>query len=204
MPVPARVGAVCGVLAPTAFVGAWVVGGLLTEGYDPVREAISQLAREGAPTRILMTSGLVAFGVLLPVWAVVLGARLGSRSVQGAATVAGLATLAVAALPLTREPGGTQDLLHAVAAGTGYLAMALTPLLAVRPLRSAGRPRAAVASAVVGATSGAALIGTLLVEDAAGGLQRLGLGVVDGWHVVAAVLVLRSAGPRVLAGGSAR
>jgi hypothetical protein len=44
-------GRCCGVLAPTAFVGAWVTGGLLTEGYDPVRQAISQLAREGAPTR---------------------------------------------------------------------------------------------------------------------------------------------------------
>jgi hypothetical protein len=138
-----------------------------------------------------MTGGLIVFGLLLPVWAVVLGRRLGSRPVQAAATVAGLATLAVAALPLTREPGGTQDLLHAVAAGTGYLAMALTPLLAVRPLRRAGHPGAAAASAVVGVLSAAALVGTLLAGDVAGALQRLGLGVVDGWHVVAAFVVLR-------------
>ena len=188
-----RVGAVCGVLAPTAFVGAWLVGGLLTEGYDPVGQAISQLAREGAATRPLMTGGLVAFGLLVPVWAVVLGRRLRSRAVQVAATTAGLATLAVAALPLTREPGGTQDLLHALAAGVGYLAMALTPLLAVAPLRRAGHPRAAAASAVVGAVSATALAASLLVPDLTGALQRLGLTVVDGWHVVAAVLVLRSA-----------
>jgi hypothetical membrane protein len=194
--VPARLGAACGVLAPSAFVGAWVVAGLETQGYDPVRSAISQLAREGAPTRVLMTSGLVVFGLLLPVWAAVLGGRLRSRPVWAAATVAGLATLAVAALPLTREPGGTQDLLHALAAGIGYLAMALTPLLAVGPLRRAGHAATAAASALVGVISAAALVGTLVVADAAGALQRLGLGVVDAWHLVAAVLVLRFAGAR--------
>jgi hypothetical protein len=111
--------------------------------------------------------------------------------VQVAATTAGLATLAVAALPLTREPGGTQDLLHALAAGVGYLAMALTPLLAVSALRRAGRAGAAAASAAVGALSATALVASLLVPDATGALQRLGLTVVDGWHVVAALLVLR-------------
>lgn len=191
MTVPRRLGAVCGVAGPVAFVVAWLVGGMLADGYDPAREAISQLAREGAPTRPLMTAGLVAFGLLLPVWAVVLGRALDSRAVQVAATVAGLATLAVAALPLTREPGGTQDLLHAVAAGTGYVAMALTPLLAVLPLRWAGRPRAAAGSAVVGAISAAALIGTLAVGTGSGGLQRLGLTVVDGWHVAVAARLLR-------------
>ena len=193
MPVPARLGAACGVLAPSAFVGAWLLGGLLTDGYDPVDQASSQLAREGAATRPLMTAGLVAFGLLVPVWAIVLGRRLGSRPVQAAVTTAGVATLAVAALPLTREAGGTQDLLHALAAGVGYLAMALTPLLAVAPVRRAGHPRAATASAVVGALSAAALIGSLLVPEATGALQRLGLTVVDGWHVVAALLVLRTA-----------
>jgi hypothetical membrane protein len=191
--VPVRLGAACGLLGPTAFVGAWLVGGLLTDGYDPVGQAISQLAREGAATRPLMTGGLVAFGLLVPVWAVVLGRRLGSRPVRFAATTAGLATLAVAALPLTREPGGTQDLLHALAAAVGYLAMALTPLLAVPALRRAGRPGAAAASAVVGVVSATALVASLLVPGATGALQRLGLTVVDGWHVVAALLVLRSA-----------
>jgi hypothetical protein len=88
-PVPVRLGAACGVLGPAAFVGAWLLGGLLTQGYDPVDQAISQLAREGAATRPLMTAGLVAFGLLVPVWAIVLGRRLGSRPVQAAVTTAG-------------------------------------------------------------------------------------------------------------------
>ncbi|HVM28027.1 MAG TPA: DUF998 domain-containing protein [Mycobacteriales bacterium] len=188
-------GTLCGIAGPTAFVGAWVVGGLVTDGYDPLQDAISRLAAEGAPTRPLMTAGLVAFGVLVPVWARVLGERLDSAPLRRVVTVAGLATLAVAALPLTREGGTTQDALHAVAAGTGYLAMAATPLVAAPLLRRRGRTRAAAVSVAVGVLSAACLVGTLVVgEDGAlgsGGLQRLGLTVVDAWHVVAAVAVLR-------------
>ena len=191
MPLPRTVGALCGIAAPAAFVTAWAVGGLRAEGYEPLRDAISELAAEGAGTRPLMTTGLVAFGVLLPVWAVLLGRVLGSAAVRGAAVVAGVATLAGALLPLTREGGQTQDALHGVAAGIGYVAMALTPLLAAGPLRRLGHDRAAGTSAVVGVVSAAALVGTLLVEDRSGGLQRLGLAVVDLWHVAVAVWVLR-------------
>ncbi|MDQ3611104.1 MAG: DUF998 domain-containing protein, partial [Actinomycetota bacterium] len=51
------------------FVGGWLVNGLRTDGYDPLSDAISQLAREGAPTRAAMTACFVVFGLLLPVWA---------------------------------------------------------------------------------------------------------------------------------------
>lgn len=191
MPLPRTVAAACGIVAPLAFVGAWLVGGLRTEGYDPLADAISQLAREGAPTRALMTSGFVVFGLLLPVWAFRLGRELDSRAVRNAAVVAGVATLGVALLPLTREGGQPQDVGHAVAAGIGYVAMALTPLLATGPLRRLGYERAAATSVVVGVLSALALVGTALVVDRSGGLQRLGLGVVDLWHVAAAVWVLR-------------
>jgi hypothetical membrane protein len=185
-----RLAAVCGVLGPSAFVGAWLLGGLQTQGYEPLRDAISQLAREGADTRPLMNTGFVVFGLLIPVWALLLRRVLGT-GVAVAATVAGLATLAVGLLPLTREGGQPQDVGHAVAAGIGYIGMALTPLLAVAPLRRLGHTRAAATSAVVGIVSATALVGSLLVAQRAGGLQRLGLTVVDAWHVVVAVWVLR-------------
>lgn len=181
-----RVAAACGIAGPVAFVGGWLVNGLRTEGYDPLTEAISQLAREGAPTRPSMSVCFVLFGVLLPVWAPVVARELGVPALRPVVTVAGLATVAVAALPLSREGGGTQDALHAVAAGTGYVAMALTPLVAASGLRGTAR----AASLAVGAVSVAALVGTLLVEGS-GGLQRLGLTVVDVWHVVVAAIVLR-------------
>ena len=188
-----RVGAVCGIAGPLSFVSAWAVGGLIRDGYDPLSDAISQLAREGVPTRPLMTTGLVAFGVLVPVWSIALSRELRSRALLPVVSVAGLATLAVAALPLTREEGGTQDTLHAVAAGIGYVAMSATPLVGAAALRRLGHDRAAATSAVVGAVSVAALVGTLLVADRSGGLQRLGLTVVDAWHVAVATWVLRRA-----------
>jgi hypothetical protein len=112
-----RVAAACGVLGPASFVGAWLVGGLLRDdGYDPLHDAISRLAQVGVDTRPLMTAGFVAFGVLVPVWARELGRRWESPLLRRVVTTAGVATLAVAALPLTREGGTTQDALHAVAA----------------------------------------------------------------------------------------
>ena len=195
-----RWGAACGVLAPTSFVGAWLVGGLLTDGYDPLQDAISRLAAEGAATRPLMSAGMVTFGVLVPVWARTLGDWLGSSPLRAVVTVAGISTIAVAALPLTQEGGTTQDALHAVAAGIGYVAMTATPLVAAPLLRRRGHRLAAAASVAVGLVSAAALVGTLAIgEDGqvgSGGLQRLGLTVVDAWHVVAAVAFLRSRGRR--------
>ena len=172
-----------------AFVGGWAVNGVRTDGYDPLRDAISQLAREGAPTRLSMTVCFVVFGVLVPVWAPTVARELGAPSLRPAVTVAGLATVAVAALPLTRDPGGTQDLLHALAAGTGYVAMAMTPLLAVGALRRAGRRTAAALSGLAGVVSASALVLTVVAEQS-GLFQRLGLGVVDLWHVVVAGWVL--------------
>lgn len=191
MPLPRTLGALCGIAAPTAFITAWSVAGLRAEDYQPLTDAISDLAREGEPTRGLMTAGLVAFGALLPVWAPVLGRRLESAAVRNAAAVAGVATLGVALLPLTREGDATQDTLHAVAAGTGYLAMALTPLLGAVALRRLGADRAAAGSVVVGLLSAAALVGSTVLEERSGGLQRLGLTVVDLWHLAVAGWVLR-------------
>ncbi len=185
MDVPRRLGAACGIAGPIAFVGGWLVNGLRTDGYDPLSDAISQLAREGAPTRAAMTACFVAFGVLVPVWAKTVSEELAVPALRPVVTVAGLATLGVALLPLSREGGGTQDVLHAVAAGTGYLAMAATPFVAATGLRGPAR----LASTAVGLVSAGALVGTLVV-DGSGGLQRLGLTVVDAWHVVVAALVL--------------
>jgi hypothetical membrane protein len=189
--VPRRLGAVCGIAAPTAFVAGWVVNGLRTDGYDPLAHAISQLAREGAPTRAAMTACFVAFGLLLPLWAGVVARELGVPALRWVVTLAGLATLAVAALPLTREGGQAQDTGHAVAALVGYVAMAVTPLVAARGLRGWRRE----ASLLVGLASAFALA-TSVAVDAGGGYQRLGLTLVDAWHVVVASWVLLRARSR--------
>lgn len=187
-----RLALVCGVLGPTAFVTAWAVGGLQAEGYSPVRSAISQLAREDAPTAPLMTAGLLAFGVLVPVYAWALGRALGSPGLRRAATTSGLATLAVAGLPLSRETGQPVDVLHAVAALTGYVAHALCPLLGGRRLRN---PAARRASYAVAGLSAVSLAASTAGTELTGLFQRTGLTLVDGWLVVLAVLLLRGRRP---------
>ena len=44
--------------------GAWAISGAATTArYSPVDDAISNLARIGAPTRVAMTLGFVVFGL---------------------------------------------------------------------------------------------------------------------------------------------
>lgn len=184
MDVPRRLGATCGVLAPAAFVGGWLVNGARTPGYQPLEDAISQLAREGAPTRVSMTVCFVVFGLLICVWARTVARELAVPALWPVVTVAGIGTLAVAAVPLTRAGAQAQDTGHAVAALAGYVGMAGTPFVAATGLH--GRTR--WTSLAIGAVSVCALIGSVVTGN--GGLQRLGLTVVDAWHVVVATAVL--------------
>jgi hypothetical protein len=183
--------AVCGLVAPASFVGAWAVCGALRDGYDPVEQAISQLARVGTSNRLGMTAGFVSFGVLLPIFASGLPSLLATGpALRRVATVAGVSTLFVAALPLQASEGGTGDALHAAAAGVGYLAMAASPALAVRPLWRGSRRTAAIASGAVSVVSAGALVASLTTGPT-GLWQRVGLGVVDAWFASVAIWALR-------------
>lgn len=178
-----RIGAWCGIAAPVSFVGGWLVAGARAHGYSPLHDHISELARVGAPTRPLMTAAFVGFGLLTPAWGRALGRSLGAPEVRAAVTAAGVTTLGVAALPLGGRYG---DGAHALAAGLGYVAMALSPLLAARHLPD----RTRTAAAAVGVASGL-LLGGSLIGPEAGALQRAGLGVVDVWFAAMAARELR-------------
>jgi hypothetical membrane protein len=174
-----------------SFVGGWVVAGELRPGYSPLREAISQLARIGAPHRPLMTTAFVAFGVTVPAFAPVLAHSLGvGKELTCSLSLAGLATLGVAAFPLSRSGGGAEDLVHGIFATLGYIGMALSPMFGAVALHRRGHTRAAVASGAVGVVSAASLAATAFASDV-GLFQRLGLGVVDAWLVVMAISILR-------------
>lgn len=183
----------CGLLAPASFVGGWLVSGARTPGYSPVDQAISQLAREGAPTRLLMTGAFMGFGLLLPVYARTLSRAVGSPALRAAMTAAGVTTLGVAAFPLARTEGGAQDLLHALWASSGYVAMSASPLIAGQALAVLGHRRAAWTARTVGLLSAASLVAS--VTGAHPGLfQRAGLTVVDVWFAGMAVVLLRDDG----------
>jgi hypothetical membrane protein len=181
-----------GVVGPLSFIGGWVAAGALRPEYSPVREAISQLARLGAPHRPLMTTAFVAFGVTVPVFAPVLADSLGAgKPLTASLSLAGLATLGVAAFPLSRAGGGAADLVHGTFATLGYVGMAISPMFGAAGLFRRGHVHAAVASGTVGLVSAAALAATAFAFDV-GLFQRLGLGVVDAWLVVMAVSILRA------------
>jgi hypothetical membrane protein len=163
-----------------------VIAGARTKGYSPVDDAISLLAATDSHTRGLMTVGFVGFGVAVPVFAIALRDALPGRA-WVAALVSGLATLGVAAFPL--HVSVTIDRLHGTFATLGYVALALVPFLAARPLAREGRRGAAIASRLVAAMAAACLAATPIA--ASNGLfQRAGLTIVDAWLVATAIVLL--------------
>jgi hypothetical protein len=133
-----------------------------------------------------MTAGFVCFGVAVPIYGLALRDALRGRAWL-AATVTGLATLGVAAVPL--DVSKTVDLVHGGFASVGYAALALTPLLAAAPLATHGHRRAAAVSRVVGVLSGACLLATI-VGSASGLFQRAGLTLGDLWLAASAAAII--------------
>lgn len=158
-----------GVLVLTA---AWSLGGLLTDGFDPVRQSISQLQRDGAATSAVMTVAFVGFGVGGLAFAPLL-----PRAARVALTVASVATLGAALSPLGEVRGGRQDVLHLGFGATGYLSLSLLPLLAAASW--SGRARAA--ALVAGVVTSACLLGTVPADAVSGALQRAGFLVAHLW-----------------------
>ena len=128
-----RHGAWFGLAGPTIFIGGWLTAGALRPDYSPINDAISQLARLGAPNRAVMTSAFIGFGLSLPIFGQALAEALDDgKGVEYAAALAGLATLGVAAFPLAARSGGREDLLHTIWAVAGYVGTASAPLIASR------------------------------------------------------------------------
>jgi hypothetical protein len=181
-----RLAAVGGLVGPVLFAGAWIAGSVISPGYSVIDDPISRLAAVGVDTRALMTAGFIAFGIGLPVYAVALRRTVdGPAWITAAAT--GLATLAVAALPLDRSAG--VDRWHGLAAGIGYVTLAATPLLAVRPLGQRGHRRLSRLGVVATVVAGASLL-LSSTSLPTGAFQRLGLTAADLWVATSAVAML--------------
>lgn len=170
-------------MGPVAFVSAWAVGGLRMPDYSPVHDAISQIAAVGSPERALMTTGFVVYGVAVMVGGLAVRSSIVHRAWL-AVVINGLATVAVAALPL--DVLATGDQAHGAAATVGYVSLALVPALAAGPLAHAGRRRAATVSVAASVAIGVCLALTV-VADANGAFQRAGLGIGDVWLIAAGI-----------------
>lgn len=181
-----RVRAAAGALGVLFVTAAWVLAGITTDGFDPVRQSISQLQRDGTTTGAVMTVAFVAFAAGALALTPVVGQRLGPAA-RLALTVAALATLGAAVSPLGEVRGGGQDTVHLAFGSTGYLSLSVLPLLAALRLR--GRARAA--SLACGVTASACLLGTVPADAVSGALQRAGFLAGHLWLLGFAVAVLR-------------
>jgi hypothetical membrane protein len=181
-----------GILGPACFVGGWLVAAALRPGFSSTHQAISQLAREGAPHRLLMTGAFVAFGVVMPIFARPLTRALeGGRLLRAAVTLAGLATLGVAFCPLSASGSGTRDLVHGAFATTVYITMVASAGFGAIALSRRQRAVAARVSAAVAILAAASLATTTTGHDV-GLFQRAGLTLIDIWFVVIAISILRN------------
>lgn len=126
-----------------------------------------------------MSAGFVAFGVGVPLYGLALREALPGSRAWIAAVVTGVATLGVAATPL--DVSDTVDSLHGLFASTGYVSLALLPVLTRRT------PAAVATTAFI-----AACVALTPFVDANGLLQRAGLTAGDLWIIWSASAILRT------------
>ncbi|MCC5947418.1 MAG: DUF998 domain-containing protein [Nitriliruptoraceae bacterium] len=195
-----RLAAWAGIVGLLLYIGGWFVAGLTAPGFDPTQQAISELFAQGVAWRVrgpvvvgLLVSGaaLVAFA-----WAVDRTAPGRGRAGPALIALAGVSTLLVVAAPCSPGCPGTGasgiDLAHTFVAGTGYLSLALAPLVLAWRLR----PHWALGAAVSAAIGGASLVGFAVryldVVTAVPGLQQRAVNTLaDVWYLLAAVWILR-------------
>lgn len=195
-----RVLMVLTVVGVGAYVATWAVLGAAAEGYDPLRQAISELFDLGAPDwqRFTLAGVLLVTGIaLLPVGPV-LDRLMPGRGRLGPflAVVAGVGTMSVAFFPCTAGCPGVgasfTDTMHAVLAGGGYIGLVTAPIAFWWRLRGTAWRDLGRAGLVLGglATLGF-LVRNLGVDGLAGLQQRVFNTLADAWYVLAAVVVLR-------------
>jgi hypothetical protein len=73
--------AICGMLSPIVYTGAWILGGILQSDYSHIRDDISSLFAVGAPNQRLFQSLMIISSVLLFIF--YLGLHEGINDVGG-------------------------------------------------------------------------------------------------------------------------
>jgi hypothetical membrane protein len=188
-----------GIIGSASFTAGWLAAGELTPHYSVIHQTISELARTGAPQRLLMTSAFVVFGLGTIVFGTVLSKSLGNPRFLGtSAVLVGASTLGIAAFPLSQHGGTAEDLLHECFAIVAYIGGASMPVIAGLEFRRSNRNLAgnisvAVGSCVIG-------LSAALFFSYAGLFQRLGVTIVLSWIAAISILLLRA----VFAGGCMR
>jgi predicted phosphodiesterase/hypothetical membrane protein len=184
-------------VAVIALVGGWTwAAALQPGGFDARSETISALAASATPHRWVMTTGLVVTGLAHVVTAWALGAA--HRTGRMVLAAGGVATLAVAALPLpSRAESSTA---HTVVATASFVLLGMWPWFAARtgPGPRVLTPRVARPAAVVLTASVASLgLGGALSSGTFGLHERIVAALTVVWPLVTAIGVWWWAGHRI-------
>ncbi len=191
---------VAGVFGVVLYVSTWAVLGFVVDGYDPLRQAISELFDLGAPawSRRTLSSVLLVTGFALIPFGFALDRALPGRGRLGAWLIAaaGVGTAVVAFFPCTDGCPGYgstfTDTMHVVWAGGGYLGLVLAPLVFGLRLRGTDAGRLATAGLVLGGLATAGFLLRNIGPEVLPGLQqRVFNTAADVWFLLAAVEGLR-------------
>lgn len=195
-----RLGGLFGVASPLVYITMWLVAGAIRPGYDPVSQAISELAEQGSSTKPAMTVGFIAFGLAAFPFAVAVRRLFGSTALYWTAVVCGLGTIGAALFPCSPGcpgPGSTvTDTGHMLFATVGYAALMACPLLAGRiTWQRPGWRGYTAASLGIGvvATAGLVVWALGLGGPYGGALQRSFNTLADVWWIGTGVICWRVA-----------
>ncbi|MFN2556082.1 MAG: DUF998 domain-containing protein [Nitriliruptorales bacterium] len=197
-----RVGPYAAIAAVAQFVTTWAVLGATRDGYEPMSQAISELAEMGSPTRVPMTASLILFGLLLAPFVTTLRRALpGGGAAAAAVLLNAVGSIGVGAFSCTPGCPGPEaspsDFAHVVAASISYLGLILAPLVTAWCLRRVDdRPGLWRFSVMLGLLT---LVGVTawaggLAGEAGGVLQRFATTTGDVWYVIAAIALLQRGG----------
>lgn len=196
-----------GVVGVVLYVATWATLGVLRDGYDPLRQAISELFALDAPRGQAWTLAAVLLltGVLLVPFGLVLDRVLPGegRLGPGLVVASGVGTALVALAPCSAGCPGAgaslNDTLHVVFAGGGYAALVAAPLAVAWRVRGHA-PALARWSLLLGgiATTGFLVRNLAGVDVLAGLQQRVFNTTADLWFVVVAAWALRQRASDVL------
>ncbi|GAB7046937.1 DUF998 domain-containing protein [Catenuloplanes indicus] len=132
--------------APALLIGGWLLAeSRQPAGFDPLRDAISDLAALDAADRQIMTAALIGVGLAHLVTAY--GLTEVSRAGRLLIAVGGAATALVAAFPLPAGDGGSAA--HTTAATVAFTALAVWPFTGGSRTTLLRRPATVIAGTVL-------------------------------------------------------
>ena len=177
-----------GIAGPVVFILSWVVAGAMRAGYDPVTDSISELAALDTSNRLIVTFGMIAFGLSAVLFGMGMRRRLGRRA-GAALLIAGVSSLGVAAFPCSAGCPGAEtsatDTGHLIAAAIHYASFTAVPFLAAR-----GDGAFVIWARWLAGFAALALLSQAAGIGPNGLLQRVGLTLNDAWMVGMAIVAM--------------